>query len=235
MIDTLLFDLDDTLVAYEAVTDVSWRQACGTLLSPDLVPLETACQTIQKHSSRYWSDEERSRAGRQDMVSARRAIVGSAFEELGLPEEQAVQVADLFSKVRIDNMYVLPGAVETLSRFQAKGLKMALITNGDSAGQRAKISRFGLARFFSSVLIEGELGIGKPDPRVFREAMRQLDSESRHALMVGDNLIWDVEGARAVGIRGVWFNWKKAPLPIGVVPHAVITELPELIDVVRQT
>jgi putative hydrolase of the HAD superfamily len=238
VIDTLFFDMDDTLVAYDAVSELSWQQACADYLpAEDGTRVEAAIQVIRKRSQVYWSDEERSRFGRQNMLAARREIVCEAFAELGLPLKDAPAVADRFSRVRIDNMYLLPNTHETLARFRAQGFKMALVTNGDPPGQRAKIARFGLEPYFDLILIEGELGFGKPDPRVFRLALERLGSNPEQALMVGDNLRWDIAGAQAVGVRAVWYNWKHIDLPAkeGVVPFATITDLAQLPEIVRQS
>lgn len=231
LISTLFFDLDDTLVAYDAVSADSWRQACTAHLREDEgVGVDQACRTIRKHSTIYWSDDERARAGRQDSVSARRVFVAAAFGELGLPAERAIAVADHFSRVRVENMYLLPHAIETLTRFRDQALTMALLTNGDSPGQRAKVERFGLGRFFDLILVEGELGFGKPDRRVYLWALQELGASPEQTLMIGDNLIWDIHGAQAAGVRGVWFNWRKVPLPepAPARPFAQVTDLAQL-------
>ena len=54
------------------------------------------------------------------------------------------------------------------------------------------------------MLVEGEVGFGKPDPRIFRLALKRLEVPAADAWMVGDDLPWDIAGAQAVGIHGVW-------------------------------
>ncbi len=99
MAEALFFDLDDTLVAYDAVSTISWQQACACLPTEICaVSTERVSETVQKHSRIYWSDEQRARDGRQDMISARRALVRAAFDELGLPSHEAMRIADLFSE-----------------------------------------------------------------------------------------------------------------------------------------
>jgi putative hydrolase of the HAD superfamily len=232
-VQTALFDLDDTLVAFDAVTESSWHQVCAVYCAENLaVSKEKLYATIQRHSSWYWSSEERHRIGRLDIISARRQFVGAAFEELGLPPEDAVAVADRYSRVRIDNMYLVPGALETLSRLHGRGMKLGMVTNGDSLTQRGKIQRFGLEKYFTCIMVEGEVGFGKPDERIFTRALQELKSKPGETVMIGDNLQWDIAGPQAVGIRGIWHNWKGIELPKekGIVPDGIIRRLPELFD-----
>lgn len=132
-------------------------------------------------------------------------------------------------------MYLLPGTAETLSLVLTRDITTALITNGDSVGQRAKIARFGLEKLFRLILIEEELGFGKPDERIFREGLRRVGANPDRTLMVGDNLVWDIQGAQAVGIRGVWFNWRRTELPpdAPAQPFTAITELRHLMPVLE--
>ena len=67
-----------------------------------------------------------------------------------------------------------------------------MITNGASATQRAKIERFHLAPYFDHILVEGELGFGKPEPEVYLKAMAALRSSPADTWCVGDNLEWEV-------------------------------------------
>jgi putative hydrolase of the HAD superfamily len=90
----------------------------------------------------------------------------------------------------------------------------------------------GLARFFDCILIEGEFGVGKPDPSVYRHVLEQLRLAPADCWMVGDNLEWDVAGAQAVGITGVWHDYAGAGLPSNtrVRPDRIIRTLTELLN-----
>ena len=72
--------------------------------------------------------------------------------------------------------------------------------------QREKLAASGLGDYFEIVVVSGEFGVGKPDPSIFRHALSQLRSDGSGAVMVGDNLTRDVDGAIAAGLEGVWIN-----------------------------
>lgn len=233
---TLLFDLDDTLLVYSGVTDQAWEQACtkyqqqietftkktGTPLSPAAL-----AKTISTISHQYWADPVRHKQGRLNLHRARRKVVRQTFEFLNvLPqqnpnhktsaslvtrplspiEELAQNIADTFTTVREELVTLYPNALETLQTLKQRGHTMGLITNGSQQFQQAKIDRFHLAPYFQTILIEGELGFGKPDPRVFQKALSDLKATPQETFMIGDHLEWDIQGAAAVGIKTVWFN-----------------------------
>ena len=92
--------------------------------------------------------------------------------------------------------------METVRKLRRRGIGLGLVANGSAQGQRAKIERFGLEALFDSIVVEGELGVGKPDPRVFLHALEQLGVAAGDAWMVGDNLQRDIGGTLGVGIYG---------------------------------
>jgi len=129
-------------------------------------------------------------------------------------------------------MRPFPGALDTLVALRQAGMPMALLTNGDAAGQRAKIERFDLAHFFDCIVVEGEFGVGKPDARVYEHALAALGApRGRETWMVGDNLAADVGGAQALGLTGIWVDWEGAGLPTDAAaqPDHSIRRIAELL------
>ncbi len=228
-----LFDLDDTLLVFDAIAVPCWQQVCEEF-APRASGLtaQTLFQAIWACGGRYWSDPEQHRQGRLNIVQARREIVAEALRELNIDRpELAREIADRFSAERVRQMYPFPGAVETLAQLRGRGARLGLLTNGDEAGQRQKIRRFGLEPLFDCILIEGELGYGKPDERVYRRALAELEGKPEDAVMVGDNLEWDVAGAQRLGIRGVWVDQAGEGLPQDspVRPFRIIRSVTELL------
>lgn len=93
-----------------------------------------------------------------------------------------------------------------LSSLQKANIRLGLITNGASDTQRLKLKALGIEPYFTTVVVSGELGMAKPDPRVFASALKQLELEPAAACHVGDNLTTDVAGANAAGLVSVWIN-----------------------------
>lgn len=118
----------------------------------------------------------------------------------------AEQVTGRFAQLEL--LYHCPQAgCHTLAELRAKGYKLGLITN------RSHVERFhelldqmSLRTHFDLVLASGEVGIHKPDPRIFYAALDRLGARAKEALYVGDNYWADVVGARRAGVMPVLFD-----------------------------
>ena len=139
-------------------------------------------------------------------------------------------MADGFHMERIRMIRPFPGAFEALHHFRNAGVRLALITNGSRRMQRLKIDKFHLEHYFDCILIEEEFGVGKPDERIFRQALRALRTEPQDTWMVGDNLECDIEGPQRLGIFSIWNDFEGSGLPdaSGVRPDAIVRSLREL-------
>jgi putative hydrolase of the HAD superfamily len=232
----VIFDLDDTLVAFDAVSEPSWLQVCREYTQTGSGrKAQRIFEAIKKHSDWYWDDDIRHREGRLDIKAARRSIVSAAFSELGLPPAEAVSLADRYSAVRLDNMYLYPGVESTLQALCNRHFEMAILTNGESATQREKINRFGLGKYFSHIFIEGEVGSGKPGHEIYRKALSDIGVSPAETYMVGDNIEWDIAAPQALGISGIWYDSEGTGLPpdAPAVPFRTILNITELLDILK--
>ena len=102
-------------------------------------------------------------------------------------------------------MALLPGAKEVLALCEGR-VPLALVTNGPADMQRAALEKVGIAEHFQTVLISGaqEVGVRKPDARIFKLACERLEVPPQEVLMVGDNLGADVQGALGAGLQAVY-------------------------------
>jgi putative hydrolase of the HAD superfamily len=229
----ILIDLDDTLIDFTSDTESTWRSVCGESSEgiPDL-DADLLYDTITRTRDWFWSDPERHRIGRADLVAASRSIVHTSLLDLGfdLPD-LALEVATRYRQVRDESIALFPETIQCLEDLNAAGIGLAMITNGTGPGQRKKIERFGLERYFDRILIEGELGFGKPEPAVYETAMAALGSMPRETWCVGDNLEWEVAGPQRLGIHAIWVDRSGVGVPLDrdIVPDRIIRSLAELL------
>jgi putative hydrolase of the HAD superfamily len=156
-----------------------------------------------------------------------------AFSQLGIDDMALVQeMTDSYMELKSVIVEPFPGALDTLRRLRQVGVRLALITNGIAQEQRSKLRLAELQPLFESILIEGEFGTGKPDARVFRHTLGQLNIRPQETWMVGDNLVGDVGGAQAMGIYGVWVDWRGRGLPADstIRPDRTIRAITELVS-----
>jgi putative hydrolase of the HAD superfamily len=228
----VLLDLDDTILDDSGHAARCWGEACRSHAS-ELGGLEPTVllDAIERVRTWYWADAERHRVGRLDLLAAYRHVVRMACDEVGLESPVAVErIAAHYRTRRDEEIRPFPEAVETVRWLRDSGCRLALLTNGAARPQRSKIDRFGLDRLFDVILIEGELGFGKPDPRVYERALADLGVEPARAWMVGDNPEWDVAAPQRFGIFGIWVDRWERGLAEGhpVRPDRIIRRLAEL-------
>ena len=226
----VLVDLDDTIVDGSAVVDC-WDVACETC-APHVDP-QTVLAEILRLREWFWSDPARHRQGRLDLAAARRQITKMALAAIGTDDDALVErIAERYDRCRDERTALFPGAVETLKWLRESGCRLALLTNGAAEIQRQKIVRFQLEPLFDLILVEGELGFGKPDERIYRLALTELAASPPETWMVGDNLEWDVGQPQKMGMTGIWVDAAGAGLPASsaVSPDLIIRGLSELRD-----
>ena len=189
----IILDLDDTILD-SGDPDVAWRTVCQEVALPDGrfggsatgkhpadgvegVTAEGLFAAVIEARDWFWDDNQRAREGRLDLVDARRTIFRSAFSALGVQDVAAGALdamAKRYTALRDDAVVPFPGALQALERLRSTGVMLALLTNGSAEKQREKIARFDLEVFFDHVQVEGELGVGKPDPRSFESVLEAL-------------------------------------------------------------
>jgi HAD superfamily hydrolase (TIGR01509 family) len=226
----LLLDLDDTILRFTAGQPNFWQLALEQHL-PERVDHVRLFARIEEVSREFWGLAERAFWGRQHMQEARRRITLAALASEGVSLALCQSIADDMTEWKESGVRPFDGALETLQLLRERGHRLALLTNGSGAFQRRKLERYALEPLFELVLIEGELGYGKPDARVFRAALTHFAVGPEQAWMVGDNLDADIAGAREVGIAGVWHDAYGTGLPAlsPIVPQRVIQNLSELL------
>ncbi len=229
----ILFDLDDTIIAYDSVVEEMCRAVCEEYAAgkSDVDPQEMT-RVVREVSNWYWNDPERHRRGRANIAAARQYIYRQAFDRLSLPEADAIATADEYSRRRLEDLEPFPQAIETLDKLRDLGIRLALLSNGEAYVQRYKLDKFELAEYFEYIGIEGEQDFGKPDPRVFTTALEVMELDTEDAWMVGDSLSFDIIPAKQLGIYTVWNDWRGKGLPpeSKVEPDRIINSISELIS-----
>lgn len=228
----LLCDMDDTILNSSGARERCWRDVF-TAAAGRLGGLEWTAflEAITRKERWFWSDPERHLRGRMDLLEACRETTRAALADLGfdLPD-LAGALADRYRDLREARFCVFPGALETLEGLRAQGVRLAMVTNGAAADQRRKIVRFGLARYFDRLFIEGEVGVGKPHPQVYTIALEALACRPEEAWSIGDNLEWDVVAPQRLGVYGIWVDrWGRGlPAESAAQPHRIVRSITEL-------
>jgi phosphoglycolate phosphatase len=152
------------------------------------------------------------------------------------------QFYDVLEEMEVNaanNVTLYPGAIETLQKLRARGLRIGLVTNNGRVGTAITMKRLGLARFFDAVVTRDDCEEMKPDGAPVHKLLAELEVPSEEAILVGDGVI-DIIAARAVGIPSVAVA--TGPFPSGRLIEAEpdyllgsINDLPLLIQLLDAT
>jgi putative hydrolase of the HAD superfamily len=124
----------------------------------------------------------------------------------GFAEEMTKVFYDLYPRMNtpIDHAGTV---VKTLRERYAVGV----ISNGSRKVQYQKLDAIGLTELFQCVVLSEEIGIRKPDPRIFWTALESFDAAPEETLYVGDSYHADVCGAKNAGMKVCWMNHRSQP------------------------
>ncbi|MEM7170149.1 MAG: HAD family hydrolase [Pseudomonadota bacterium] len=231
----IFIDLDDTMISAYAKVHEHWTEVLEAQQHHlEGHGIETVRESIIEATRHFWSDPDRHRTGRLRIEETIKDIIADGLARIGLERPKlARHLRDEFESHRWDRMHLFPGVHETLDSIKASGIGLAVVTNGPARSQRPKLERFDLEHRFDHVLIEGEFGVGKPDPKVYQHLLATFGADPSEAWMVGDHLEWEVAAPQRHGITGIWCNVHGHDVPDShahVEPDHVIDGLQELID-----
>ena len=256
-IKSILFDLDDTLVIEGASADAAFLATCERAQKKHGIDPEALHQTVRYHARKLWRASPTITYCRAIGISSweglwarflgddpnlkhlcawaptyRRETWFRALADYGISNVSfAEQLSATFLLERCARHIVFSDVEDSLTNLRKK-YRLVLVTNGAPDLQRKKIEGAKLVHYFDKILISGEVGIGKPDCRIFKLALEALGVLPSETVMIGDSLPRDVLGAQRAGLKGIWLNRSGNKADDRVTPNAQITslsQLPELI------
>lgn len=191
----ILFDLDDTLFDFPAA------EALAAALAHYSVTLTAEMLAdYQALNKALW---EQYNAGQIDAETLKQARFRDLAPRLGVTP---LELNNTFLQAILQRSQPLPGVEHTLRQLHGK-VGMGIITNGFAEIQHARLAQSGFADCFDFMLVSEEMGVNKPDPRIFEAALARMEAvPPGDVLMVGDNPHTDVAGAAGVGMETCWFN-----------------------------
>lgn len=159
-----------------------------------------------------------------DGYSPRDEVFGQIRQRLGLVASADELVVDYRRRV-VELTRPTSGARECLVALRAAGHRLAIVTNGSSGQQHAKITRLGFDQFVDAVIVSGDLEIKKPDRRIFEAAAEAAGGSLDGACMVGDAVTHDIAAAAALGMDTIWIRRGRS-WPLDDVAPTYIVDAP---------
>lgn len=215
-IRAISLDLDDTLwpiapviERVETRVDAWLRQHCPQVAAAWPIP---AIRELRDAVAR-----EHPELG-HDFGAQRRLTLKRVFAPFGLGEEWIERTYAVYVQVR-NEVECYPDSSAALAALAAR-LPLVSISNGT-----ADLTQIGLDGLFRFSLSAAEVGVAKPDPRIFELACERLGLAPGQVLHVGDDAHTDIAGAAAVGMRTAWIDRAGAPWTHALQPDLHFPDL----------
>lgn len=212
-IKVVWLDLDDTIVDFKTNS----RRALHRLWEeeqPVRRCFDTAARwidTYEKYNHALWAEYGLGQITRSflRMERFRRPLV-----EGGLSDAEARELSGRYDGLYLDFLaqekVLIPGSIDLLRFLRDEGVVIGCLSNGFKDVQFRKIRNCGLESWFDIVVLSDDIGINKPDRRIFEYAMKQSGvTDPKAHLMVGDNPVTDISGALGAGWSVIQFKREK--------------------------
>ena len=234
----LLADLDDTLFDHSYATS----QALGVLHAE--VPAFGGWareELVARHHVILEEIHQAVLAGRVTIDVARITRFQRLLDAAGAPSDasreardgDAAHVARIYRERYEAAWQPVPGALALAAEVRRAGVGLIIVTNNVTREQELKLRHCGLMPYVDALITSESTSATKPDPRIFEAALAAARVPAAEAVMLGDSWSTDIAGARAAGVRPVWFNPTRAPAPAGAAACEELQALEPLADVWR--
>jgi putative hydrolase of the HAD superfamily len=234
----VVFDLGGTLVQWpdwEGGAPAKWglaydalRAACDDLDASK----ELFVAAMRAAEKAHWE-----RVDRDHWSGPPTSLVSEGFRRLGVVADDRALLAALdgYARAVAGWCSVFADTRETLAVLRERGYRLGLLSNTWWAADwhNADLAAHGLAGMLDELVYTSDLPHSKPHPSVFREVASRLGVAPEACVMIGDRQIDDVQGARAVGMRGIWRRNDSGFPTSDVTPDATVDALAELPSLLR--
>jgi len=222
----VMFDADGTLFDYDKVEVVALESTYEEMgLAYDVAQ----ARIYRQINADMWLDFEQGRISQRRLRTKRFELL---FDAAGIQCD-----TEEFSQRYLANLALgtdLVDGAESVVKSLHGRVGLLLITNGLSDVQRPRFARSTLGQYFPNVVISEEVGVAKPDPKIFTIAFGQMGNPDKgDVLIVGDSLTSDIAGGSLYGIDTCWFNPGRKPREPGLEIRYEIAELAELLEILN--
>lgn len=188
----IVFDLDNTLIDRQrAFTEMLKERIAATLPEHKKELKDQAIRDIL-----MWDDNG---------TVSRSVSFKKYCEKYEVTCMSSEELSNYWTTISGSVVYLFDDVKDTLLYLRKK-YRMAILTNGSPISQRRKLESTGILDLFELSVVSGEVGIDKPDSRIFDYMCEKLNSKPEECLYVGDNYVNDVLGARNSGWNAIYLN-----------------------------
>ncbi len=225
--ELLIFDADKTLYDFNATERYALKNVFGEFNLP--YKPDVHLKLFHEINKQIWAEFERKEISADELKPER---FRRFFKRIGIENISPQDFSDTYLSFLARNNQLLPDAKKMIEEL-SKDFKLALITNGLSKVQNSRLNGSELREFFDELIISEDVGIAKPDPKIFQMLFERIDfADKNKALMIGDNLASDILGGINFGIHTCWLNPNRKENNMEIIPTYEISRLYQLRKIV---
>ncbi len=203
----LFFDLDKTIWDFETNSKETLKDIFQI---NDLQRFAKSFENFQAryffHNEALWDLYRKGKIEKENLKSKRFYLTNLEF---GCDDQMlAEKLAHEYLEILPTKQLLFPSVHETLAYLQSK-YRLHIITNGFNEVQYKKLDNCDLSKYFDKIITSEDAGALKPNPDIFRYALKQTGAHNPDSVMIGDDLKVDILGAKSLGIDQVFFNPEK--------------------------
>ncbi|WP_265447580.1 HAD family hydrolase [Flexivirga meconopsidis] len=222
-VHAVLLDIDDTLLDTTAAM-IGAGEVAMAAVWPDESDVwrQAAARRFRSDPGGFFKRYTAGELDFEQMRAARLAEVGAA-QGRSLPDDAIDVYEAAFRPAFLERQRVYDDVLPFLDACAAAGLRFGALTNSSAAATQSKLSALGLEGRLGPVVTRDTLGVGKPDPAVFRHAVAELGSDPSRTAYIGDEFEADVLGPARAGLQPIWLR-RPRHTEVGHAPDAAISD-----------
>lgn len=223
----IIFDADHTLFDFDRAEKEAMKKLCSEI-GHELNEIQYS--KYREINFSLWKKFERDEIDQTTIKVERFRLF---FEEIGL-DADFMEISHRFLIYLSEGSYLLNGALELIKSLKDK-FSLVLLTNGISIVQHPRYDNSELYGMFDSFVVSGDLGINKPDKRIFEHALNDFPGiHAGKTLMIGDSLTSDIKGGINAGMDTCWYNPGQKENDQTFCPTYEIKDLKDIQDILEK-
>ena len=204
-IKNIFWDLDHTLWDFDKNSDLTIKK----ILKLNQINIDYKVFLKEYHpiNRKYWDMYRQNKVSKPDLRFYR---LYDTFKKINydITDNLINKMAEDYIIHLSDYNYLIPNAALVLEKFSMK-YDMHIITNGFKNVQLKKLKKSGLNKYFKTLTISEDIGVQKPNEKIFLHALSNASAEIKNSIMIGDNYNADILGAKNIGMKSIYFNFHK--------------------------
>ncbi len=224
----LLFDLDHTLLDFDAAEEVALTQLLEEAGVADIEAYKAYYVPMNKA---LWEELTHKKITKSELINTRFARLFAHFGQ----QVDGIYFAERYQHFLSQQGQTLAGANDLLAHLSHQGYRILAATNGVTFIQKGRLVASDIAEYFEQVFISDEIAEQKPDKAFYEVIANTVDSfENSKAVMIGDSLTADIQGGNNAGIDTIWYNPTGKANTSAAVPTYTVETYQEILRILEK-